>query len=297
MFLRRNKLKEIDELLKKNKYDKKNIKTNMKNYLDLKPKLTPRNNSNFDVMETCFLGFVLLRDDSFDFSEFKHDLSSMWHIQIVQKSNEDGVLVFRVGGMTATVTMVEVPVQTSEVEIAACKNYRWKESLETVRQHKAHLMVSVAGQGTPKQRGVLFTKLVYTCCLHENALGIYFNDTVYNPENYKELASIIDVDDDSILPILNLVWLGFRKSENGLNMYTKGMNAFGKDEMEIIDSPLLPNTLHNIMLDLVNYVLENNIVLRDGETIDFTQYQNLKIARSPGVSISEMSLKIEIGMN
>ncbi len=56
--------------------------------------------------------------------------------------------------------------------------------------------------------------------------------------------------------------------------------------MEILDSSADANILHETMTDLVAYVLESNITLRDGETIGFSAEQKWTITRSESASDS-----------
>ncbi len=243
--------------------------------------------------DTEFSGIVLLKDTGFDFDELSEDLLNMWFIDKGDRVNNDGKHVFKVGTMLVRIGLVEIPIEDQELEIAAIRNYMWSEAIEKVREHKAYLTVSVFGDETPHNKGILFTKIVDACCDQESAIGVYMNDTVYKVSTYKDFADILDADDDT-LPILNLIWIGFRRTETGYNMFTRGMKSFGREDMEIIDSPLLPNTLHNAMLDIVNYVLENDIFLSDGELLDTTAEHKWEITRSEGVSLTGTTFKVKL---
>ena len=74
-----------------------------------------------------------------------------------------------------------------------------------------------------------------------------------------------------------------------------GLNSFGKDEIEVLDAPATPKEMNEFLMDLAAYVLEEDVILRDGETIGFSAEQKLPIKRSKGVSVEGMSLKIEYG--
>ena len=53
-----------------------------------------------------------------------------------------------------------------------------------------------------------------------------------------------------------------------------------------------PRELRDFLLNLVCYVLDEDVVLRDGETIGFSAQQKLPIVRSKGVSLDGDTLKI-----
>ncbi len=241
-----------------------------------------------------FLSFVLLKDATFDFEKFKSELSNKWGIKVDAPIGKDENYVFDIEDMMVALSVIDAPVPNSEAEYAASKNWMWNDAVNKSKEHKAHLIVSVLGKGSDnKKKGLLFVKLLEVCCGLENTLGIYVNGTVQQPELYKDLANTIDKNDtDEALPILNLVWIGFWKTDKGVSVYTIGLNAFGKDEMEIIEAKDDANTLHGVMIDLVTYVLDSDVTLRDGETIGFTAEQKWTITRSECVSNSGMSLKI-----
>ena len=47
------------------------------------------------------------------------------------------------------------------------------------------------------------------------------------------------------------------------------MRSFSKDEMEVLDTEAEPGDLRGFLLDIADYVLENDVTLHDGETIGF----------------------------
>ena len=82
------------------------------------------------------------------------------------------------------------------------------------------------------------------------------------------------------------------RREEGLCGYTDGLAAFGKEEIEVLDTQAAPGDLHSFLLDLASYVLEEDVTFHDGETIGFTEGQYLSISRSAGVWHDGMTLKI-----
>jgi hypothetical protein len=166
----------------------------------------------------------------------------------------------------------------------------WPEAVETVKTHKAHLMVAVMGTDAPvKERGLLFAKLMAACCRQETVLGIYTSGTVFQPRFYLDASEMMK---DGGLPVLNWIYFGLYQTEGGWNAYTYGMRAFGRDEMEVLDVNANPQDLRDYLLNLVYYVLDGDVVLRDGETLGFTADQKLPITRGQGVSLDGITLKI-----
>ena len=95
------------------------------------------------------------------------------------------------------------------------------------------------------------------------------------------------------LPLLNWIWFGLWQREGGLCCYTYGMRAFGKDEMEVLDADAKPSDVRNFLLNMADYVLENDVTLNNGETIGFSAEDRHSITRSEGAALPGMTLKIQ----
>ncbi len=237
-----------------------------------------------------FVGFALLSDASWDKEKLKSDLLADW--QLDASSEDDSPeenLVFSVGDMIAVIGMMDFPVPENEAEYNAQSNYLWSDAADAVKQHKAHLMVSVLGESDSIERGKLFVKLMASCCKQPDIIGVYSVGTVFQPQFYTEAAEIMK---NGALPLLNWIWFGLRKRESGVCCYTIGMEQFGKEEMEIIDADGQPSDVRDFLLDMVSYVLESDVTLLDGETIGFSKSDKHTITRSEGVSLPQTTLKI-----
>ena len=72
------------------------------------------------------------------------------------------------------------------------------------------------------------------------------------------------------------------------------MKEFGKEEIEIIDSPMSRGDLHEFILPVLNYILAYDVTLKNGETIGFSEEQKIKITESKAVYLDGNSLKLEL---
>ena len=100
--------------------------------------------------------------------------------------DEESPHIYSVKGLRLVVAMMDAPVPDGEAEANAANNYMWPEAVETVKTHKAHLMVAVMGTDAPvKERGLLFAKLMAACCRQETVLGIYTSGTVFQHFSFK----------------------------------------------------------------------------------------------------------------
>lgn len=239
-----------------------------------------------------FASFVLLSSVSWDAEKFRADLLADWGVSCPTDSCDEsrGNLVFEVDGMTVAVGLMPAPVPDGEAEHNAATNYLWPEAVEVTKMHQAHLLVAIlGGEERALDAGQLWVKATAACCKQENVLGVYACGTVFQPEYYLAAAEAIREEE---LPIYNWVYFGLYATEAGMNAYTYGLDAFGKDEMEVLNTSAKPGDLRDYLFDIVYYVLSENVVLNDGETIGFTEEQKLPITRSESTVLDGMTLKI-----
>ena len=244
-----------------------------------------------------FTGFVLLSKGEWDKEQFIRDMKEKWDIAVEEydESEEKGddALVFEVGDMFAAVSLATYPIPGGEAELNAENNYMWPDAVKIAREHCAHLMVAVLGKEDDLlEKGKLFTKLVAACCRQRYATGVYTSGVVFEPRFYEGLADMIKEDE---LPIFNWIWFGLYRSEGGLNGYTYGMDVFGKEEMEVLNTDAEPEELRDFLASLASYVLACDVTLQDGETIGFSADDKHTINRSPGVSLPEEQMTLKIG--
>jgi len=255
-----------------------------------------------DVEETeaghkgAFSGFVLLSKGRWDKQQFIRDMKEKWDITVEEddesEDKRDDTVIFEAGDMIAVVSLMTYPIPNGEAEVNAENNYMWKDAVKAAREHSAHIMVAVLGKEEDVlKKGKLYTKLVAACCRQQYATGVYTSGVVFEPRFYEGFADMMKEDE---LPIFNWIWFGLYRSEGGMNVYTYGMDVFGKDEMEVLNADAQPGELRNFMASLVSYVLEKDAVLQDGETIGFAADDKHTVTRSPGVSLPEEQMTLKI---
>ena len=246
-----------------------------------------------------FAGSVLLSKAEWDKEQLIRDLREEWGIVDEEPDegdedveNSDDAVVMRVGNMMLIVTLFHGHIPDNEAEINAENNYMWPEAVEVAKAHKAHIMVAVLGEEEKLlERGKLFTKAMAVCCKQKYATGVYTSGVVFEPRFYEGLADMLKKDE---LPIFNWVWFGLYRSEGGLNGYTYGMDVFGKEEMEVLNTDAEPEELRDFLASLASYVLACDVTLQDGETIGFSADDKHTITRSPGVGLPEEQMTLKI---
>lgn len=235
------------------------------------------------------VGFVLLDDICIDWSRFAKHLESDWAIKITSVPTEEGQLVFEVEGMMVGLGFVEVPVPHQEAEQSAKNNFFWKEAVQVAEHHKAHVIVSVMHGPDAVSQSLLFTKVVASLMKLPEASALYKEPTVLSAEFYMAVAEDIK---SGYLPLLNWVYFGMYKDVVGYSGYTYGLTVYGKDEIEVIRTEKDPSDLYDFLVDIAGYVIKQNVVLHDGETIGFSENDKMTITKSKGISVEGESIKI-----
>lgn len=240
-----------------------------------------------------FLGFVLLSTPKFDENAFRAVLKEDWDIEYPEENDDgehEGTVVFHVNEMMVTIGLIETKVPNGEAEYWANNNFITREeSIAAAKAHQAHLIVAVLGKVKPLQAGELYVKVAASCLKASNALGIYQCNTVWLPEDFMQSADFMNKGE---IPLPALVFIGLQQDEKGVSCWTNGMRAFGKEELEVINSMQSSYDVYGMMLNISAYLLEEGETLRDGETIGLTADQKLTITLSEGVYVEGKSLKI-----
>ena len=246
-----------------------------------------------------FINYVLLSEAKWDKEALLRDLKETWGIEDEEPEEDDendederdDAFVISYQGAMLAISLMPGPIPDGEAEYAAAKNFMWKDGKDTVKQHKAHILVAQLGRDLPPtESGEMLVKAVVSACKQEGVLGIYTGDVVLEPRYYLQFAEALGSDE---FPITNLVWVGLHGNEKGLCGYTAGMRNFGYDEMEVLNSSAEPMELLDFLTSIANYVITEEVILQDGETIGFTAEQKCAITKSQGVAVEGDSLKIE----
>ena len=139
---------------------------------------------------------------------------------------------------------------------AALSNFMWEEADACTKNHTGMIHIH---------------KVIET--IDENVVGVYMNDVIYEPSFYQTMAKMIDQD---MFPIYNVIWFGLYPLENGVGAYTDGLEKLGYHEIEV-SSIGEPMAVLDFIKDTALYVIMNNVIFKDGETIGLTIEQVLTI--------------------
>lgn len=241
--------------------------------------------------DSGFLGFVLLETKEWNPQLIIKELESTWKIKGNEDCFEEELILMEVNDFRLAISYIPACVPNQEAEAYAAVNYLWEEALSVTKRHQAQILVAVLGNGDELEKGTLLTKAIASCLKQPNALAVYTDGMVYEPEFYHEVAEQLNEHE---LPILDWVWFGIYHDDIQAGMYTYGMHKFNKEEMEVYvpKECVNFNEIRNFLYNMVAYVLENNVELHDGETIGFSSDECLPITYSEAIALDGYTLKI-----
>ena len=233
-------------------------------------------------------------DEHYSLEKIVNDLKSYWNLNIAEISGDDSVAMLKVENETVAIAFISAPIPSEELESIMGFNYLWKNSKEELNTLKSHAIVSVLGSNTDHvERFKILTKVNASILrTTDNSLGIYQgSQTLLLPKNL--FLDFADFLLDDMLPIQLWVYVGVISDEKS-SIYTYGMKEFGKSEVEIINSTMTGDELYDFLLEILNYIIESDVTLNDGETIGFSTEQKIKITKSKAIYLDGDSLKLKI---
>ena len=234
-------------------------------------------------------------DKAYSLDAVVEDLKQHWKLNVKDIEGDDTVAILTIEDETVAIALMPIPIPTQELEPLYEYSYLWDGVEEETKAHTRHAIVSVmSGSKDIIKRYSILSKvnasILRTC---ENAIGVYHGtSTLLVPnELYINLAELMK---ENTLPIQLWVYVGIINDGNKSSVYTYGMKEFDKSEMEIIDVDMESSELYYFLSSIIEYVLAEDIILNDGETIGFTEDEKIKITESKAVYVDGNSLKLEL---
>jgi hypothetical protein len=240
------------------------------------------------------LGMILLEEsNSMKIKDVVKELRAKWKLKVDDKETSDEASVLEIEGYKIAIANMDIPIPGDEIKTTAEYNYFWKNGIDEATKHRGHIILSILNAGTnPVQENLLFSKVASSILNNSIALGVYIGDRTLLLKKEFYQYNVEEMSEDN-LPLYIWIYFGIRKENDKQSIYTYGLSAFNKKEMEIINSTHPPNELNEMMFNLVHYVIASNVILKKGETIGISENQKLTITESKGRYLDGTTLKIE----
>jgi hypothetical protein len=161
------------------------------------------------------------------------------------------------------------PIPKPDLDYACGNSWFWPKAAEELAKQKSHLIVTALGEfPTPVEEGLFLTRVIAACNESYDALGVYWGHAtvVHSPEFFLKHEQTASAEDPPVL-----LWVGFLRAkgdkEGTTSVFTRGLNAFGRMEIEVVDSPRKASEIFGRVADLSSYLLKKGNVIRDGNTV------------------------------
>lgn len=193
---------------------------------------------------------------------------------------KDNTITFELDNETGYISLMPGPVPWGDLEGPCAAAWYWKEAAQVLREHKAHILISILPQNEQKpmvERFISITKLVSSILQTSIALGVYWGSgtVVHSADNFLKRSSDINNKD-----IPYELWIEFRVEmfpDKKCNIITTGMRTFGHMEIEIVKSKNSPLNALEFVLNTINYLVKNGPVIKDGDTVGEDKTQKIKV--------------------
>lgn len=257
----------------------------------LKKKETQPANGKNDIL----LSMPLFKNgDRYQLESVIDHLKTFWGATVTSVSGDDDTASFDINSEMVALAYMPVPVPWGDIQGTAQYAYNWMTAEQDLKDHTGHAIVSVmAGKKSPLERFRILSQLLYSVLLTSNSVGIYQGGEtlLIQRELYLEIAEDLKQGE---IPVPAWIYIGLRKAENGNSAYTYGLTNFRKQEMEVLNSNMGLEELHDLLSNIASYVIKNDIMFKNGETLGYTHDQKIKITSSKGKLVDGQSFKLEI---
>lgn len=280
---------------------------NVKEFVDTAPKPQQGEQSQASDEEDFDNGykpyaFALLKDRIFDLLEFRDKLYEDWKIepQIFVRNNDNFLaFTFMLAGMTFSCSHIPMPIPNREAEIVSKYNYIWKDAAQATQEHQSFVMIALVKNPCVDKikTCTLFSKICGVIMAMKNASAVYMREQkmIISPTEYRRQIEVIkemEVKNKKYFPLSLWIYIGMAKGKEGGRGYTYGLQQLGKQEIEIIDQPFMPQKMFQLMNAFAYFIIVENIDLENGNRLNLDKEHQVIVEKSEGVMIKGESCKL-----
>lgn len=231
---------------------------------------------------------LLLAGDSFPADDFLQQVAAtrIAGRKATEVERGDGKIVsFRLGDELVALALMPAPYPASDLDGPLATSLLWprEPSIDTVKTHRSHLLVTmIGGDADPIRRRLILTAITALAAKQRGVMAVYWPDATHivYPPLFVEMAGEINSPE---APPLHL-WVDmrvFRNDDGTTALFTTGLVPLGHMEIEIPSIDMPPGELRDWLINIIFYLLENGPVLQHGQTIGMTAEQKIRISHAP----------------
>jgi hypothetical protein len=241
-----------------------------------------------------WLALVLLDEPRLpEFDEVTNFIGEMFATPPVMSvaGSTENLFTCTIGEYTAAVTLVPRPVPWSQLEGPCATAWYWPTATEALKDHQAHLMVVLVDEGSKSiDKSMALTQLVGGLVGTSPVQGVFWGPgrLVHPPQAFLDQAHQMSPRD---LPLF--LWVDFRverQPDGNCRLYTTGLEALGKTEIEIREFPGEPQVMLEYAYNVAHYQLTKQKHVNEGDTIGLTDEVQAVVHLGP--SMFDESLEV-----
>lgn len=207
----------------------------------------------------------------------------------------DNLVLIRIGGGTAMVSFMDRPIPNQELQNVCRFAWYWQDACETVKYHKAHVLIILMGTGLSKlDAALLQTKIVATVIEESNAVASYWGVNLQPRDVFLKGSAR---SSQEFIP--TILWVSYRLSRESSGNFTlssHGLKEFGLMEIETRNSPMPGRALFDLVLGMTQYLITKGPVIKDGDTIGQSPKLGIRVRHAESYwNAPEKVYRIEFG--
>lgn len=240
------------------------------------------------------IGMIMLKGgEAVDLNNLLKDLNEHYPFKIEDINGDNNSAVFKINKEFVLIGYMPIPIPAGDIEGTAKYAYNWPSALEEIKEHKGHLIISIAkGSNDQVKRFRIFTSLVCSLFRTTASIGIYkgSQSLLIPKRDYLNDASYMN---ENWLPLNLWIYFGLRVNGKLNSGYTYGLKEFNKKELEIIDSKRGHHEIRELLFNISHYLLESDINFKDGQTCGISEEEKIRITLSEGKFVEGETFKLD----
>jgi hypothetical protein len=240
---------------------------------------------------TLLVMVLLPHDMSFSLKRLIQDYHQHYD-EFIEPDGDDIASVFTLKGEQIGLMNINNPVPADDIEGTARYAYNWNSAREDLKDHTAHVVIAIMdGSHDEVKRFKLQTQLLCSVLRTTDAIGVYNGEQLLLIPKDKYLRDARNLQ-SAALPVNLWVYFGLQVIDGKSNGYTYGLEAFGKDEIEVLDSDEKIDDLLEMLINITEYVLLKDVTFKPGQTVGYTKQQQIMVSYSKGSFVEGNSFKL-----
>jgi hypothetical protein len=236
----------------------------------------------------------LIDENNFQLEKVVENLKTSWGIEVAYFRQKEKVSIINLNGEDIFIAQIpaQLPLEALQNAIKFPKD--WGNFDLVLQNQNAHLIITLAIDDKQLlEKHKFFTKVIDSILTISSGLGVFLGsrNTFIINELYLQTSKMLKENE---IPLPLWAYIDSIKSNEGNSVYTVGLNLFRKLELEIINSSQPIEVIYDFIENIAIYVIENEVVLENGDTIGYSENQKIHIKISQGIYAKGESIKLEL---